>query len=246
MKHTLKQLVPKSLKKMIRTYQGKGLECSVHLRESTCYTDIGEAGPLIIDVFNRIKDIPGWFNVDDCGHFFLVLSYQSAMGVKGDLLEIGSYHGRSTVLMAKCLQPGERIVVCDAFESNTDDYYPTKPSPAGLISNIKRLNQELEEDRIVIHKCLSNDLHLNNDENFRFIHIDGGHSAEQAYFDLNLCSKRLAPHGIIVMDDYYNKLWPGVTQGTDKFLNDSDTLSILADLNRHGAFGRKLYLIKNI
>jgi len=93
---------------------------------------------------------------------------------------------------------------------------------------------------------LSNDLHLNKEEKLRFIHIDGGHSAEQAYFDLNLCSKHLAPHGIIVMDDYYNKLWPGVTQGTDKFLNDSDTLSVLADLNRHGALGRKLYLIKNI
>lgn len=244
MKRTLKTLVPKSWKKMIRTYQCKGLELSVHLRESTRYTDIGEAGPLIIDVFSRIKDIPGWFNVDDCGHFFLVLSYQSATGVKGDLLEIGSYHGRSTVLMATCLQPGERIVVCDAFESNIDDHYANKPSPAALISNMKRLNPRIGEDRIVIHKCLSNDLHLNKEEKFRFIHIDGGHSAEQAYFDLNLCSKHLTPHGIIVMDDYYNKLWPGVTQGTDKFLNDSDTLGVLADLNRHGAHGRKLYLIK--
>jgi predicted O-methyltransferase YrrM len=244
MKRTLKKLVPKSLKKLIRTYQSKELELSVHLRESTRYTDIGEAGPLITDVFSRIKDLPGWFNVDDCGHFFLVLSYQSAMGVKGDLLEIGSYHGRSTALMAKCLQPGERIVVCDAFESYTDDYYANKPSPADLISNIKRLNQELEKDRIVIQKCWSNDLHLNNGETFRFIHIDGGHSAEQAYFDLNLCCEHLTLHGIIVMDDYYNKLWPGVTQGTDKFLNDSGTLSVLADLNRHGAHGRKLYLIQ--
>jgi hypothetical protein len=243
MQRILKKLVPKTLKKIIRRYQGKGLQHSAHLRESTNYADIGEAGPLIKDVFSRLKDVPGWFNVDDCGHFFLVLSYQSAMGIKGDLLEIGSYHGRSTALMAKCLEPGERIVVCDTFESDTDDNYANKPSPENLISNIERVNREMEKDRIVIHKCLSNDLQLDTEEKFRFIHIDGGHSAEQAYFDLQLCSKHLLPNGIIVMDDYYNKQWPGITQGTDRFLNDNDAFRILADLNRHGAFGRKLYLI---
>lgn len=244
MQRILKTLVPETLKKIIRCYQGKELQPSAHLRESTSYADIGEAGPLIKDVFSRLKDIPGWFNVDDCGHFFLVLSYQSAMGIKGNLLEIGSYYGRSTALMAKCLEPGERIVVCDAFELDTDDDYGNKPSPENLISNIERVNQKMEKDRIVIHKCLSNDLYLDAEEKFRFIHIDGGHSAEQAYSDLQLCSKHLLPNGIIVMDDYHNNYWPEVTQGTDRFLKESDAFSVLADLNRHGALGRKLYLIK--
>lgn len=245
MQRILKMFVPKTLKEMIRRDPGNGLQHSAHLRESTSYADIGEAGPLIKNVFSRLKDIPGWFNVDDCGHFFLLLSYQSAMGIKGDLLEIGSYHGRSTSLMARCLGPGETIVVCDAFESETDDHYANKPSPENLISNIQHVNREIEKDRIVIHKCLSNDLQLDAEEQFRFIHIDGGHSAAQAYSDLQLCSKHLLPNGIIIMDDYHNKLWPEVTQGTDRFLNEQDAFRVLADLNRHGAFGRKLYLIKN-
>jgi hypothetical protein len=241
-----KKLVPESFKKIIRRYQGKKIQHSARLRESTSYSDLGEAGPLISNVFNRLKDIPGWFNVDDCNHFFLMLSYQSAMGIKGDLLEIGSYHGRSTSLMAMCLRPGERIVVCDAFESDTEDIYNKKPSPEILISNIERLNPELKRNRIIIHNCLSNNLHLGAEEKFRFVHIDGGHSAEQAYFDLRLCSKRLLPNGIIVMDDYHHKNYPGVTKGTDKFLNSSNALSVLADVNRHGALGRKLYLVKKI
>jgi len=174
MQHILKKLVPETLKKIVQHYRGKGLQHSDHLLESTIYADIGEAGPLVKDVFSRLKDIPGFFNFDDCGHFFLVLSYQSAMEIKGDLLEIGSYHGRSTALMAKCLKPGERIVVCDAFELDVDDNYDNKPSPENLISNIQRVNREIERDRIVIHKCLSNDLHLDADEKFRFIHIDDG------------------------------------------------------------------------
>ena len=244
MTHLLRQLVPESLKRAIYRRKGEVLSHSDYLRESTSYADIGEAGPLIKSIFERIKDVPGWFNVDDCGHFFLVLSYQSAIGFKGDLLEIGSYHGRSTALMAKCLQSDERIVVCDAFESDTDDKYVNKPSPENLVSNIGRINPGIEKDRIVIHQCLSNDLRLASEELFRFVHIDGGHSAEQAYFDLKLCSKHVVPGGIIVMDDYHNKQWPGVTEGTDRFLSESRDITILADLNRHGALGRKLYLTK--
>jgi predicted O-methyltransferase YrrM len=240
----LKKLIPKSLKRKFRRFQGKGLTHSAYLQESTSYADIGEAGPLVKDIFSKIKDVPGWFNVDDCGHFFLTLSYQSAMGLKGDMLEIGSYHGRSTALMAKCLQPDERLVVCDAFESDTHDSYANKPSPENLISNIERLSPLINRELIVIHKGLSNDLCLDSGEMFRFIHIDGGHSAEQAYFDLNLCSKHTISSGIIVMDDYHNKRWPGVTEGTDRFLSENHDFVVLADLNRHGALGRKIYLIR--
>ncbi len=245
LKSTLKKILPKPVKKVIQRLLNKSPKISGHLRESTTYADIGVAGPLVVDLFSRIKDVPGWFNLDDCGHFYLLLSCQSAMGVKGDLLEIGSYHGRSTALMAACLRPKERIVVCDAFESDTNDYYSDKPSPEVLISNLERLSPELKKDRIIIHKCLSNDLQLDAEERFRFVHIDGGHSAEQAYFDLNLCSKHMHPNGVMVMDDYHHISFPGVAQGTDRFLKENKNFSVLADLNRHGASGRKLYLINN-
>jgi hypothetical protein len=241
---TFKRFIPESLKKRYWRSQGSELTHSAHLRESTSYADIGDAGPLVNEVFSKIRDVPGWFNVDDCSHFFLILSYQSAMGLKGDLLEIGSYHGRSTALMAKCLQPDESIFVCDAFKSDTEDDYANKPSPENLILNIERLCPGINRKRINIHQCLSNDLQLDLGMMFRFIHIDGGHSAEQAYFDLNFCSKHTLPGGIMVMDDYHNRLWPGVTAGTDRFLQENREFSVLADLNRHGALGRKLYLIK--
>jgi len=235
-----KRLIPAAWKAAVRNYSSPPPE---DLRESTRYSDIGEPGPLIRDVFSTIKTIPGWFNVDDCAHFFLLLSYQSVMGLNGDLLEIGSYHGRSTALMAKCLQPGESIVVCDAFRSDTEDPYSNKPSRGNLISNVRRVNPSLGIERIVIHECLSNDLHLEAEQQFRFVHIDGGHSAQQAYSDLELCSRHVLMSGVIVVDDYYHQDFPGVAEGTNAFLQRADGFSILADLNRHGALGRKLYLV---
>ena len=243
-KQIVKKLVPKKLRDKRRRAKRLNANHAGYLRASTARRDIGEPGPLITDLFEPIKDVPGWFNVDDCGHFFLILSLQSASGLPGDLLEIGSYHGRSTAVMARCLGPGERIVVCDAFQADTDDRYAQKPSPENLLANVERVNPGLDRDRIVIHPCLSNDLKLDDKERFRFIHIDGGHSAEQAYFDLQLCTRYLLPGGVIAMDDYHNERWPGVAEGTDRFLKENPQLRVLADLNRHGALGRKLYLVR--
>jgi len=240
----MKKLVPSRLKKMIWRLRSREAAHAGYLRVSTAFSDIGEPGPLIKDMFESLKEVPGWFNVDDCAHFHLILSLQSAWGFKGNLLEIGSYHGRSTAVMAHYLAPDEKIVICDAFESDTDDHYDDKPSPGKLTANIFRINKTLKKEQIDIHPCLSSELHLDEKERFRFIHIDGGHSVVQAYSDLTLCKRHLLPNGIMVMDDYHNGMWPEVTKGTDRFLQDNDDIHVLADLNRHGALGRKLYLIK--
>jgi predicted O-methyltransferase YrrM len=236
----LKSMVPKGFKKWL-----KGRGQAGYLRESTRRRDVGAAGP-VVEAFERIKAVPGWFNVDDCGHFSLVLAQQSAFGLSGDVLEIGSYHGRSTALLAACLRVDERLVVCDAFESETEDNYDERPSAETLRRNIALLAPDLGPDRIEIHECFSNDLQLDPDRTFRFIHIDGGHSHEQALFDLELCSRHLMPGGTIVMDDYHHPNWPGVTRATDEFLSNHPEFSVLADLNRHGALGRKIYLTRSM
>jgi predicted O-methyltransferase YrrM len=242
----LRKLIPdpflEIFKKSKETDEEKRLRNLAHLRESTRYSDIGNPGPLAKDIFSRLKEIPGWFNLDDCGHFYLILSYQSMIGIRGDLFEIGSYHGRSTALMARFLKEKERIVICDAFEHETSEPYRQKPSPEILLSNLIRMNNGLDREKIVIHNCLSSDLSLNANEEFRFVHLDGGHSEAQVYFDLMLSSKHLHSKGIIVVDDYHHESFPEVSQGTDRFLRENSGFDVLADLNRHGALGRKLYL----
>ncbi|NOZ50858.1 MAG: class I SAM-dependent methyltransferase [Chloroflexi bacterium] len=202
-------------------------------------------GPLVTDLFAGVKTIPGWFTYDDCVHFHLVLNMQSFLGVGGDMLEIGSYHGRSTACMAAYLQPEERLVVCDAFTQPTEDAYHDKPSPEHLQRNLLFVNPQLDEAQVEVRVGLSRDLQL-GEAQFRFIHIDGGHSQEEALADLHLCAAHLAPQGVMVMDDYENKYWPGVSAAVDVFLAGNRDFVILADLNRHGAIGRKIYLVRKV
>ncbi|MCI0497943.1 MAG: class I SAM-dependent methyltransferase [Thermoplasmata archaeon] len=214
------------------------------LRTSTDERDIGPKGPLIADVYDLIHTVPGAFNVDDTSHFHLILSMQTHLGLEGDLLEIGSYHGRSSAVMARYLHPSERLHICDAFQIETDDRYENKPTVADLMANIRRVNRNLQEQNIVIHECLSNELELEPKQAFRFIHIDGGHSEEQTLFDLNLVKGHLCNKGIVAVDDYHHPEWPGVTPAIDRFLAENDDYRVIADLNRHGAKGRKIYITK--
>src|SRR5690606_15416567 len=98
-----------------------------------------------------------------------------------------SFYGRSTALMATCLKEDEKIFVCDAFQGDTDDRYSNKPTPDYLLSNVMNINPSLSSDKLVIFACLSNELQMESNLQFRFIHIDGGHSREQVKFDLALC-----------------------------------------------------------
>lgn len=233
-----KALLPRRIRNWMKNRNHAG-----YLRESTRFHDLGAPGPAV-DLFARLKHIPGWFNVDDCCHFLMLLKHQTLLGLRGDILEIGSYHGRSTALLASSLKSGERLVVCDAFQSETEDRYSERPSPDLLRKNVAQVVPGFDLESLEVHACLSNDLSLEQDRLFRFIHIDGGHSFEQAGFDLMLCSSHTMPGGIIVMDDYGHPDWPGVTRASDEFIAERSDFEILADLNRHGALGRKLYLLK--
>lgn len=78
----------------------------------------------------------------------------------------------------------------------------------------------------------------------RFVHLDGSHEYDDGLADLRLVIDHLVVGGIIAVDAYKHPLWPGVADAVRGFRKEPDDESELADLNRHGAEGRGLYLVK--
>jgi len=193
-------------------------------------------------VFRRIARLPGWFNVDDCAHFSLILAMQSLLGLRGDLFEIGSYHGRSTCILARALRPGETLHVCDPFDLGVEEQYGDAPTVARLLTNLRSVLPHLNDAQIVTYRSISTQLHLNPLQRFRFAHVDGAHAHADCLHDLRLCEAHLVPFGVIAVDDYQYPRYPGVTTAVEAFLAEHPRYEIVADLNRHGAGGRKLYL----
>src|SRR5258706_12290334 len=97
------------------------------LRTDTTFAPGAEPAPLVHDVWKLARALPGWFTVDDCGHFALVLELQAALGVRGDLLEIGAYHGRSACALGHHARPGQRVILRGRFDP-CDGAYPAPPT----------------------------------------------------------------------------------------------------------------------
>lgn len=228
------QVLPSRVLHAYRAYQGRW-----DRNDPLLFGIKARQGPLV-SLYAEIKTLPGYFTYDDVVAFTLLLRTQSISGVTGDLLEIGSYHGRSTVVIGCCVQPGERFIVCDTFERPTELTYPNPPTPEGLRRTLARLAPNLRQ--VDIRASRSDELDLDGVA-LRFAHIDGGHSYEVALHDLRFAASHLAPNGIIAVDDYQHPNWKDVTAAVDTFVAESG-FDVVADVNRWAESGRKIYLSK--
>ena len=68
----------------------------------------------------QMDTVDGWFYAVDVDFFSKLLAYQRTEGVKGDMLEIGTYQGKSAILMGYGLRDDEELVVCDLFGAVMD------------------------------------------------------------------------------------------------------------------------------
>ncbi|HJD82359.1 class I SAM-dependent methyltransferase [Kitasatospora aureofaciens] len=163
-------------------------------------------------------DIPGWFFGLDRAAFSHLLSAQTAAGITGDVLELGSYLGRSAVLLGDHLQPGERLTVCDLFDSEAGDAenaaemtmsYRKTLTRSAFESNYLAFHSELPEivqaptsvladGRIPADSC-------------RFVHVDASHLYEHVSGDILVARSALAEDGLVALDDYRSEHTPGVS-----------------------------------
>lgn len=81
---------------------------------------------------------------------------------------------------------------------------------AGVDPQRLRLIQGYSEDPAVQARA--------SDREYGVIVIDGDHSAEGAANDLKFAEKIAAPGGIVVLDDFGDKGWPGVQEATEAHL----------------------------
>lgn len=136
--------------------------------------------------------------------------------LEGDILEIGSAWGRSSVVLGYAcnkkiwsIDPHtggrafiEKGVVLDTFET--------------FKNNIRENGLS---ERVVILKHTTSDAMAMNlipaSQRYAFVFIDGLHTAEGVALDFALSYEKLAKNGVMVFDDYYEKSIPDYTEMID-------------------------------
>jgi len=191
----------------------------------------------MIQNWDKIEKINGWFLERAAWLFHDVNELQKSMGIIGDIMEIGVYHGKSAAFLGQYLKEGEKFYAVDTFngyneskdfrwlfEKNFEDVSGRKVDGVYPDKSTGLWQQKLERS-------------------YRFWHIDGYHSFEDTMNDLELGSAYTHESGVIVVDDFLNAEWLGVNQGVNEFLRAQQD-----DPNRWRivAYGHnKLILVRN-
>lgn len=173
--------------------------------------------------------IQGFFTFDAALLFMAYNQLIRADGISGEALEIGVHHGLSAIAVGSLVQPGRRFVAVDLFEMQDSN---RSRSGAGNRQLFLNNMQTFFEDPGFIEVIARSSSELKPEalgSQFSFCHIDGGHSPEETYHDLQLCSSILLPGGLLALDDYFNPSFPGVSEGAVRFkLDHGDRLKPIA------------------
>ena len=189
-------------------------------------------------------NIPGWNGPE----FLDVLGkYASMVEENGAILELGALFGRSTYTIGHNKY--------DSVQLMTIDFWPTMPMhlmvPDGL--SIGGSGEEHAALNAAISgeaRILSGDSFFELWEQFTdgipnktgirgnvttiptdtfpmfdLIFHDAGHRYEDVYPDLTRWLPKLKSNGVILVDDYDQKNWPGVVQAVDQAVKENDLIT---------------------
>lgn len=136
-----------------------------------------------------------------------------ARGVPGNLVEIGSFQGRSTVTLARALKAnggnGRRLLTIDPHQGNlswTGDeaVRHVPPTLQALLDNLRRFDVD---DVVGVHVGTVDDAPL--PEQIALAFVDGLHDEANVRHDAEVLLPRMAPGGLLCFHDYAPD-WPGV------------------------------------
>ncbi|MGY4982521.1 class I SAM-dependent methyltransferase [Streptomyces sp. 900105755] len=164
----------------------------------------------------RLDDVPGWFPVLDQVLFDWFLRRQEESGMRGDLLEVGTYMGKSAIFTARHLRAGETYTVCDLFEGDA----PDDANRAESTKSYSKLTRGIfEQNYLAFHEELPRVLQGPSSVvptevapgSCRFVHVDASHLYEHVHGDIEAARELLVPDGIVVLDDFRSEHTPGVS-----------------------------------
>jgi hypothetical protein len=143
--------------------------------------------------------------------------------VSGHVGEIGVFHGKFLLALASLSRPNGKVTALDVFDDQSKNI-----DGAGE-GDLERLKQnvaafgrkDVDYAYITVDSSAINLLErielTRNRGPFRLFSVDGCHMTEHTLRDLQTAQDCLAPGGVIILDDYMQPHWPGVTQAVSLF-----------------------------
>ncbi|UCG59729.1 MAG: class I SAM-dependent methyltransferase [Phycisphaerales bacterium] len=154
----------------------------------------------IAELLETTKNIEGFLSEREVRFLALLAACPTA---EGEILEIGSFKGKSTIVLAKSalLTGKDNVVAVDPLTSPSI----TDPALSGAESSLKDLQANLRdagvENCVEFHHEYSSELAEGWNRNVRLLWIDGDHTYSGTKADFEMFSPFLVNGGIVAMHD---------------------------------------------
>ncbi|MFW2380983.1 MAG: class I SAM-dependent methyltransferase [Acidimicrobiales bacterium] len=179
-----------------------------------------------------IGEVGGWLAHDVVFPLGELADAQKGLGVTGGAAEIGVHHGQLFILLALYLSEHERAVAIDLFEQQGQNIDGSGEGDREILE-ANMTTAGVDRDRVEL--ITANSLDVAADaivaslgEPARLFSVDGGHTPELTLNDLQLAHETVAKGGIVILDDAFSPMWPGVIQGLLDYLERPECLKPFA------------------
>lgn len=165
--------------------------------------------------------VEGWLDPYSADFVRAIADIQRRAGLGGAVGEIGVHHGKLFLVLTLTRAPGEGAFAIDVFEDQKQNLDGSGMGDrVAFERNLRYWGEGTNDIRLIPASSLS----LQPDDilrpcgRVRLASIDGGHTAECVRNDLALIEATLTDDGVVVLDDYFNPEWPGVSTGVAEYL----------------------------
>lgn len=171
------------------------------------------------EILSKALDCKGWSNVSKLSLLYDLVKKTEMLD--GDILEVGSAWGRSTVLLG--LTSSKMIWSVDPHTGGRAfiEKGLVQDSYEEFLLNLSR-NYIQNKVRVVRHttdEVLKQNI-IPTETCFSLVFIDGLHTPAGVLADVDLCYERTVSGGIVIFDDYFEKSCADYAQTIDNIVND--------------------------
>ncbi len=167
----------------------------------------GTLDEVLDDAWQAAKDVPGFLSEEEARFLGMVAATAPS---RGSIVEIGSFKGKSTVMLARVTQKYNlgRVAAIDPHNFN-DPYFEEYRKGATTFDDFSR-NVEAAgvADVVDVRRAFSEEVAKDWKDPIRFLWIDGDHSYPGAKLDFDGFFPHLSPGGIVAFHDALHE-YPG-------------------------------------
>jgi hypothetical protein len=144
------------------------------------------------------------------------------------MAEIGVHHGRLFIALHLLRVPGEKSLAIDLFAEQAMNIDQSGKGDEQIFRKNVARHAGSCDDVILLS---TNSLQINGADivkhlgaRVRFFSVDGGHTREVVQHDMRTAQESLVDGGVVIADDIFNESWPGVAEGTLRYLEEPSSL----------------------